>query len=177
MYVTLPPVVEVSVCAMVAPLPAACPVTVPMTVPIVQLNVEPEGVLLNAILVVAPLQMAAGVTGVTTGGGFTITVSVVVADKLPLSVTCSVKVEVVAAQLAATVAVTLPLLSTLMPLSVTPEPLAGVAVTLSAFSASSASLTVAMGELLAGAPAMRETLKALMVGAVLQLPVIVIVAP
>ena len=76
MYVTLPPVVEVSVCAMVAPMLAACPVTVPVTVPIVQMNVAPEGVLLNAMLVVAPLQMAAGVTGVTTGGGLIVTVAV-----------------------------------------------------------------------------------------------------
>ena len=50
---------------MLLPEPAVWPVTVPVTVPIVQLNVAPDGVLVRAMLVVAPLQIAAGETGLT----------------------------------------------------------------------------------------------------------------
>ena len=65
-YVTLP--LPVSVCAMVEPEPAACPLTVPVTVPIVQAKLAPAGVLLRAMFVIAPLQIAAGVTGLTVRG-------------------------------------------------------------------------------------------------------------
>ena len=53
------------------PDPAAWPVTVPVTVPIVQLKVAPDGVLVSAMLVVPPLQIAAGETGLTEGGPVT----------------------------------------------------------------------------------------------------------
>ena len=64
---------------MVVPAPAACPVTVPVTVPIVQLKDAPDGVLVSAMLVVPPLQIAAGVTGLTTGVGLTVSIAVCVA--------------------------------------------------------------------------------------------------
>ena len=73
----------------------------------------------------------------------TVIVSVVSANKLPLSVTRKVKVEAVAPHAAIAAAVTLPEASTLM-LSVTPEPESGVAVTTNALSASWMSLTVAI---------------------------------
>ena len=57
---------------MLLPEPAACPVTLPVTVPIVQLNVAPDGVLVSAILVVPPLQIAVGETGLMVGFGLTV---------------------------------------------------------------------------------------------------------
>ena len=69
-YVTLP--LPVKVWAMVLPEPAVWPVTLPVTVPIVQLKVAPDGVLVSAMFVVPPLQMAAGDTGFTVGFGFTV---------------------------------------------------------------------------------------------------------
>ena len=57
---------------MLLPEPAVWPVTVPVTVPIVQLKLAPDGVLVRVMLVVPPLQMAAGETGFTTGFGFTV---------------------------------------------------------------------------------------------------------
>ena len=56
---------------MLLPEPAAWPVTLPVTVPIVQLKVAPDGVLVRAILVVPPLQIAVGDTGLTDGGPVT----------------------------------------------------------------------------------------------------------
>ena len=58
---------------MLLPEPAVWPVTVPVTVPIVQLNVAPVGVLVSAIFVVPPLQIAVGVTGSTVGTGLIVT--------------------------------------------------------------------------------------------------------
>ena len=58
------------------PEPADCPVTLPVTVPIVQLKLAPAGVLVRAMLVALPLQIAAGETGFTTGFGLTVTVAV-----------------------------------------------------------------------------------------------------
>ncbi len=43
--------------------------------PIVQLKLAPDGVLVRAMFVVSPLQMAAGDTGFTVGVGFTVTVA------------------------------------------------------------------------------------------------------
>ena len=57
---------------MLLPEPAVCPVTLPVTVPMVQLNVAPDGVLVSAILVVPPLQIAVGETGLTDGDGLTV---------------------------------------------------------------------------------------------------------
>ena len=57
---------------MLLPEPAVCPVTVPVTVPIVQLKVAPDGVLVSAMFVVPPLQIAVGDTGFTVGVGFTV---------------------------------------------------------------------------------------------------------
>ena len=54
------------------PEPAVWPVTVPVTVPIVQLNVAPDGVLVSAMFVVPPLQIAVGDTGLTVGDGLTV---------------------------------------------------------------------------------------------------------
>ena len=73
------------------------------------------------------------VGGVTSG----VTVTLSVAELLPpsLSVTRSVKLELVAVQLAATSAVTLPFAAMLMLDTVTPEPVNGVAVTLKEFAA------------------------------------------
>ena len=56
---------------MLLPEPAAWPVTDPVTVPMVQLNVAPDGVLVRAMFVVPPLQIAAGDTGLTDGGAVT----------------------------------------------------------------------------------------------------------
>ena len=61
---------------MVLPEPAVWPVTLPVTVPMVQLKVAPDGVLVSAMFVIPPLQIAAGETGFTTGFGFTVTVAV-----------------------------------------------------------------------------------------------------
>ena len=57
---------------MVLPEPAAWPVTLPVTVPMVQLKVAPDGVLVRAMLVVPPLQIAVGDTGLTEGVGLTV---------------------------------------------------------------------------------------------------------
>jgi hypothetical protein len=70
MYVTVP--FPVKVWAMLLPEPADCPVTLPVNVPIVQLNNAPPGVLVSAMLVVPPLQMAVGETGLTDGEGLTV---------------------------------------------------------------------------------------------------------
>ena len=71
---------------MLLPEPAVWPVTVPVTVPIVQLNVAPDGVLVRAMLVVPPLQMAAGEAGFTTGFGFTVCTMLTGALGHPLAV-------------------------------------------------------------------------------------------
>lgn len=65
----------VSVCAMAEPDPALAPVMLPVIVPIVQVNVL-GAVAARAIFVVPPLQMAAVFAVVTTGLGFTVTVTV-----------------------------------------------------------------------------------------------------
>ena len=70
-YVTVP--LPVKVWAMLLPEPAAWPVTLPVTVPIVQLKLAPDGVLVSVMLVVPPLQMAAGETGFTVGAELTVT--------------------------------------------------------------------------------------------------------
>lgn len=64
-----------SVCAIVAPEPAAAPVMPPVTVPIVQLNVL-AAVEVSAIFVVPPWHIAALLAVVTAGVGFTVTVIV-----------------------------------------------------------------------------------------------------
>ena len=56
---------------MLLPDPAAWPVTLPVTVPMVQLKVAPDGVLVRAMFVAPPLQIAAGETGLTDGGPVT----------------------------------------------------------------------------------------------------------
>ena len=53
------------------PEPAVWPVTVPVTVPIVQLKLAPDGVLVRAMFVIPPLQIAVGDTGLTDGGPVT----------------------------------------------------------------------------------------------------------
>ena len=55
------------------PEPAVCPVTLPVTVPMVQLNVAPDGVLVSAMFVVPPLQIAVGETGFAVGAELTVT--------------------------------------------------------------------------------------------------------
>jgi hypothetical protein len=52
----------------------------------VQLNVAPDGVLVRAMLVVPPLQIAAGETGFTTGFGFTVCTMLTGVLGQPLSV-------------------------------------------------------------------------------------------
>lgn len=64
-----------SVCAIVAPLPAAAPVMPPVTVPTVHVNVL-GAVAVKAIFVAVPLQIDAVFAVVTTGVGFTVTVMV-----------------------------------------------------------------------------------------------------
>ena len=71
---------------MLLPEPAAWPVTVPVTVPIVQLKVAPDGVLVRAMLVVPPLQIAVGETGFTDGGPVTDCTMLTGAPGQPLSV-------------------------------------------------------------------------------------------
>ena len=68
------------------PEPAVCPVTLPVTVPMVQSNVAPDGVLVRAMLVVPPLQIAAGDTGLTEGGPVTDCTMLTGALGQPLSV-------------------------------------------------------------------------------------------
>jgi hypothetical protein len=58
---------------MVDPLDAVAPVTPPVTGPMVQAKVAPVTLLLNAIPVVAPLQMVSGLTVVAFGVGLTVT--------------------------------------------------------------------------------------------------------
>ena len=84
MYVTVP--LPVKVCAIVLPEPAVWPVTLPVTVPMVQLNVAPDGVLVSAMFVIPPLQIAGGETGFTTGFGFTVCTMLTGALGQPLSV-------------------------------------------------------------------------------------------
>ena len=67
------------------PEPAAWPVTLPVTVPIVQLNVAPDGVLVRAMLVALPLQIAVGDTGLTDGVGFTVCTMLTGVPVQPLS--------------------------------------------------------------------------------------------
>ena len=71
---------------MLLPEPAAWPVTLPVTVPIVQLKLAPPGVLVSAMFVVPPLQIAGGETGFTTGFGFTVCTMLTGALGQPLSV-------------------------------------------------------------------------------------------
>lgn len=65
----------VSVCAMVEPDPAVAPVMLPVIVPIVQVKVL-GAVAASAMLVAVPLHIAAVLAVVTTGRGFTVTVTV-----------------------------------------------------------------------------------------------------
>jgi hypothetical protein len=65
----------VSVCAIVAPLPADAPVMPPEIVPSVQVNVL-GAVAVSAIFVAVALQIAAVFAVVTTGIGLTVTVMV-----------------------------------------------------------------------------------------------------
>jgi hypothetical protein len=76
MYSTLPAALLLGlfrVWAMLLPEPALAPVMPPVIVPIVQLNVL-AAVDVNAIFVVAPLQMVALFAVVTAGVGLTVTV-------------------------------------------------------------------------------------------------------
>ena len=57
---------------MLLPEPAVWPVTLPVTVPMVQLKLAPPGVLVRAMLVALPLQIAVGDTGLTAGDGLTV---------------------------------------------------------------------------------------------------------
>ncbi len=57
---------------MLLPEPADWPVTLPVTVPMVQLKLAPPGVLVRAMLVALPLQIAVGDTGLTAGDEFTV---------------------------------------------------------------------------------------------------------
>jgi hypothetical protein len=79
MYSTVPAVALlglVNVCVIVAPLPALAPVMLPVIVPIVQLNVL-GAVALSGMFVAVLLQIAnVDGTPVTTGVGFTVTVTV-----------------------------------------------------------------------------------------------------
>jgi hypothetical protein len=65
----------------------------------------------------------------------TLTVNTALALAIWLSVTVRVKVELVAPQSAPTLAVTLPNASTLMPVTLTPDPVKGVDVTVNVSSA------------------------------------------
>ena len=78
MYSTVPAVLLlglVSVCAIVAPVPAAAPVIPPVMVPMVQLNVLAV-VAVNTMFVAVALQITAVAGFVTAGLGFTVTVIV-----------------------------------------------------------------------------------------------------
>ena len=110
----------------------------------------------------------------------TLTVNVADADALILSVTVSVKVELVAVQEAATLAVTLPAPSIVMLLSVTPVPVNGVKVKLSALGTWSGSEMVAIWLLVAALPCCRVSgPPAVMVGGVLtdKVKAVLVVAP
>ena len=89
------------------------------------------------------------------------------------------KVELVAVQLATTFAVTFPPASTLIPETVTPVPVSGVAVTFKVFSVWSLSLTVAICEFEAALPCWRLMVVPLMVGTALtfRVKVFVLVLP
>jgi hypothetical protein len=93
----------------------------------------------------------------------TLTVRVVEAVAPPPSVTLRVNVEFVAEQSAATFAVTLPVASTAMLLTVTPLPVRGVAVTVSLPVTKIESPTVAICEFVAAEPCCLETGAAVMV--------------
>lgn len=75
MYVTDPAVAFglLSAWAMVEPLEALAPVMPPVIVPIVQLNVLPTKLLVNAMFVVDPLQISVELAVLTFGAGFTVT--------------------------------------------------------------------------------------------------------
>jgi hypothetical protein len=98
-YVTEPAVVPelVRAWAIVAPEEEVAPVIPPVTAPIVQLNVVPVTLLLNAIFVVAPLQMVVGPVDVKFGAGLTVTTMVVGVPVHELAVGVTVYVTVPAA--------------------------------------------------------------------------------
>jgi len=75
-YVTVPAADPgfVRPCEIVEPDDAIAPVIPPVIVPIVQLKVAPATLLVSAILVVSPLQIVVGLTVVTFGVGFTVTI-------------------------------------------------------------------------------------------------------
>ena len=75
MYVTDPVVAFglLSTWAMVEPLEALAPVILPVIIPIVQLNVLPTKLLVNAMFVVAPLQITVELAVLTFGVGLTVT--------------------------------------------------------------------------------------------------------
>ena len=75
----------VKVWAIVLPEPADWPVTLPVTVPIVQLKLAPPGVLVSAMFVVPPLQIAVGDTGLTDGEELTVCTMFVGLPVQPLS--------------------------------------------------------------------------------------------
>ena len=91
--------------------------------------------LLDVRVTLPPVQKVVGPPGVIVGTtlGVTLIVKVSVAVAFELFVTVRLNVELVAKQLAATFAVTLPATSILMLLMVTPLPVKGEAVTLSVF--------------------------------------------
>ena len=114
--------------------------------------------------------------------GVTLTVKVALDDAPAESVTVSVKVAFVAVQDATTSAVTLPLASTAMFETVTPLTVAEappLTVTTNVFSASSASLTVAICEFADGLPCCRDKVAPVIVGIALTVnwEVVVVVAP
>jgi hypothetical protein len=113
----------------------------------------------------------------STGGvlAVTVTFKVALADKPPLSVTVSVKLAFDTLHAATTFAVTTPVLPTLRPETVTPltDALAPpLTVTVKVFSASSASLTLAIVELAEGLPCWRLMPTALIVGGVFAMHVL-----
>ncbi len=84
LYVAVP--LPIKVCAIVVPLPANAPETVPVVLT-VQANVEPVGTDVNAIAVVAPLQIETGFgVAVATGKGFTVTGTVIGVPGQPANV-------------------------------------------------------------------------------------------
>ena len=91
--------------------------------------------LLDVRVTLPPVQKVVGPPGVIVGTtlGVTLIVKVSVAVAFELFVTVRLNVELVAKQLAATFAVTLPATSTLMLLMATPLPVKGEAITLSVF--------------------------------------------
>ena len=98
-------------------------------------------------------------------GTFTVKVAVDIAPTL--SVTVRVKVELVAVQLATTLAVTLPEPSMLGEPTVTPVPVTGVTDTIRVFGAWSGSLTVAICETDAAVPCWRDMVAPVIEGEVL----------